>query len=420
MAGNQTQDQKIPQTGGVNQVLTVLPALAGLFTSKRGTTTTTKAGGTTTQQTMLSDVAVKDILREMMEADQGGLARIASGQKTPGLYNATSRQLMIDDLMARAAAQVERARAPIVTTSTPQTVTEQSYAPAPIDPAMAALAAGGMWLANSSTGAKITGSVGDAIATGVGKATASIMGGLESIFGVPTQAPAPVVDAIPRLLGNTAASTAASTLGSIDWDAIVSSGDTLAAINAFGADPASFTSSFATPVPDVAGGFPVIGTVMNLAQGNVGGALGGVGGWALAPALGVTGPVGALIGSVLGGIFGGKGGKIICTELYRQGRMPLRIYLADQVFGKLQSADVMRGYHFWAAPLVRLMRKSPRVTSVVEFFALPWARHMAYKMGVEMTDSTFGRCLMAVGLPACKLIGKIISLREENYSYGRN
>jgi hypothetical protein len=72
-----------------------------------------------------------------MEDETRGLAKIAGAQKAPGMYNTTSRQLMINDLLARASAEVAKAQAPTVTTTvepekvqttekTPETVVKTS------------------------------------------------------------------------------------------------------------------------------------------------------------------------------------------------------------------------------------------------------------------------------------------------------
>jgi hypothetical protein len=55
-----------------------------------------------------------------------------------------------------------------------------------------------------------------------------------------------------------------------------------------------------------ADGFPIVGTVLNLARGNVGGAAGGMIGFA------IGGPIGGIVGGILGGVFGGGGGGSPC------------------------------------------------------------------------------------------------------------
>lgn len=104
-------------------------------------------------------------------------------------------------------------------------------------------------------------------------------------------------------------------------------------------------------------------------------------------------------------------GKIICTELYHQGIMAHDTFEADQAFGRLmwqKDPAVMVGYHAWARPLVKLMKRSKLFTRMVSFFALPWAKEMEHRMGAEHEGSQFGRALMAFGVPLCRVIGKAL------------
>jgi len=96
-------------------------ALSGLLNNLFGTTTTTSKGGgttTSTKQTQYSDAAVQALIKGLMEDPQTGLAKVASGSRAPGMYNTTTQQMLINDLITRAAGQAEIARAPVVTTET--------------------------------------------------------------------------------------------------------------------------------------------------------------------------------------------------------------------------------------------------------------------------------------------------------------
>jgi hypothetical protein len=139
-----------------------ITSLLSLFTDKKSTRTV--GGGTTTRtaQTKLSDEAVAGALQSILESDQGGIARISSGEKAAGLYNTASRTLMLNDLLARAAAQTEAIRAPKVETTVTPTVTATEKTPAALDPTKALLAAGGIYLA-SEKGRKKVGDIWDSI-----------------------------------------------------------------------------------------------------------------------------------------------------------------------------------------------------------------------------------------------------------------
>lgn len=101
-------------------------------------------------------------------------------------------------------------------------------------------------------------------------------------------------------------------------------------------------------------------------------------------------------------------GTVICTELFRQGLMDKETYAKDAIFGhflSLRHPEVVRGYRYLAAPVVRGMQKSKWFTRLISFPALAWARYMAHG------DSLFGATVMALGMPICYLAG--LALPEE-------
>jgi hypothetical protein len=100
--------------------------------------------------------------------------------------------------------------------------------------------------------------------------------------------------------------------------------------------------------------------------------------------------------------------SVICTELYRQGIMPLHIYSKDQAYGlelARTSPEVIVGYHFWAKPLVKLMEKSKLFTKLVSYPAMKWAKHIA-----KEENSIIGQIAVHLGQPLCGLLGKLISV----------
>ena len=111
-----------------------------------------------------------------------------------------------------------------------------------------------------------------------------------------------------------------------------------------------------------------------------------------------------------------KGGKVVCTELHRQGLLDSKIYQADSEYAKLIPVSVVTGYHFWGIPLSKLMRKSKLVTTLVRPFATAWAYSMAYKMGATNKRNIFGEILEFIGIPICHLLGSLI--KKEKMEYG--
>ncbi|PCI39751.1 MAG: hypothetical protein COB46_08145 [Rhodospirillaceae bacterium] len=109
---------------------------------------------------------------------------------------------------------------------------------------------------------------------------------------------------------------------------------------------------------------------------------------------------------------GDAGGTVICTELYHQSFLPLDVYMADQRYGLwIEKNDpyVMIGYHFLAKPVVNLMQRSKLFTQILyTALAKPWASEMVVKAGNNGIGSARGKILFAVGLPVCRMIGRVL------------
>lgn len=152
-------------------------------------------------------------------------------------------------------------------------------------------------------------------------------------------------------------------------------------------------------------------------SGAPGGAPGGAVGDGTAGGIGGSAPGGeggAPGNSGEGGAGGGAGagaGTVICTELRRQGLMDDATWAADGAFGRSLPLEVLAGYRLWAAPLARKMAMSPRLTALVASIALPWAQEMAYRMGASPRGSRVGQIVMAIGRPACAVLGYVIARR---------
>lgn len=177
MAGG---NQKIEKTGGnLGSDVDAITKLLGLFTDKEENTTT--SGGTKTQQTMLSQEALNTLMKQAMEGNSG-LAAIASSQKTPGLYNSTTRNLLTNDLLARTAGEVAVKGAPTVTSATPQVINRVT--PAAVNP-LAALLGGGALLAKSGTAGKTTDTTSKLLGgTGVGIASDDAVASIKKAAGL--------------------------------------------------------------------------------------------------------------------------------------------------------------------------------------------------------------------------------------------
>lgn len=188
-----------------------LSSLLGLFRSTPGKTTnstSTSGGGTETTQTQMSQEGINALLKTLMEGNSG-LAQVASGQKAPGLYNSTSRQLLINDLMSRNAANVAEKTAPVVRTSTPVTKTETQQVagtPATISPTTALLGAGALAF-GTKTGRKKVGELYDTLKGELGfgaSEAASTLGAGQSFLGAGLDTGANMGFAAPLAMENAA------------------------------------------------------------------------------------------------------------------------------------------------------------------------------------------------------------------------
>lgn len=115
--------------------------------------------------------------------------------------------------------------------------------------------------------------------------------------------------------------------------------------------------------------------------------------------VGVGNPSADSLGVDAGGGDGGGAASVICTELKRQGLMP-----ADLAgHGAHPDPLVLAGYHLWAIPYVRLMRRSRIATMAVRPLALRWA---GQHTGVRPTVT--GWIIKHLGERACRVLGLTI------------
>lgn len=104
------------------------------------------------------------------------------------------------------------------------------------------------------------------------------------------------------------------------------------------------------------------------------------------------------------------GGKIICTELHKQGYLSDEVMKLDAEYGiKLRNEKyhVYVGYVAWAQYVVIGMKKSKNFTKLVHKFAAPWSEHMAYN------NNKLGKVLTFIGESICGIIGKMILSKKQ-------
>lgn len=102
------------------------------------------------------------------------------------------------------------------------------------------------------------------------------------------------------------------------------------------------------------------------------------------PVIGAVGDAASGVGDAISSI-ASDASWIICTELVRQKRMPLRYYIsgAREFAGYWEYGK--RGYYIWAIPAVRHLRKYPNshLSKVLEFIFNKRAEHIAALAGVR-------------------------------------
>lgn len=105
--------------------------------------------------------------------------------------------------------------------------------------------------------------------------------------------------------------------------------------------------------------------------------------------------------------------KVICTELVRQGLFERGDYLAGARYVEEHlTAQHVRGYHAWALPVVRHMRRSRHATAFWRALAQARADHIAYLSGDSGRRNRFGALLCAIGHSACYLIGGLVGEQD--------
>lgn len=239
-----------------------------------GTTTRSSTGQTTTKQTMFSQDAIDSLLKSLMERPDG-LASIAGSSKTPGLYNSTTRDLMLNDFLARSTAEIAKATAPTVTTESPKTettttptTTKTVKTPAAISPGVGLAGAAAIAL-GSKKGQKVIKDIfGEAVSGG-----ATTAGDLASSFATGSSAltSAGFTDTAANsynFMTGAAPASAASFSSGFSWDNLLSGGsaasssfDTAMSAAPWFVDAASsYTGTAAELAADGLGGVDMFGS----------------------------------------------------------------------------------------------------------------------------------------------------------------
>jgi hypothetical protein len=113
-----------------------------------------------------------------------------------------------------------------------------------------------------------------------------------------------------------------------------------------------------------------------------------------------------------GGDFsGGDGGgsPVICTQLFSMGIMSANLYQGEGEHAKNIPNVIRRGYHFWAVPFVRGMRKNQLLFKLGKTLGLSWAQYAAHKANPDkFAPNYLGTFINAIGIPICAALGLFV------------
>ncbi|EGQ7980577.1 hypothetical protein LA284_004122 [Vibrio vulnificus] len=114
-----------------------------------------------------------------------------------------------------------------------------------------------------------------------------------------------------------------------------------------------------------------------------------------------------------GGSGGGGSSRVICTHFYKKGMIDNATWRADleYTFNNLSSTTV-RGYHYWAIPYVRLMRKHSFFEKIMFPIAKYRAIELAYQVGIREKGSIRGKVIRIMFEPACYVIGTFCEQKD--------
>lgn len=98
--------------------------------------------------------------------------------------------------------------------------------------------------------------------------------------------------------------------------------------------------------------------------------------------------------------------RVICTHFYQKGMLSRELWRADMEYTlKHLPQQMVNGYHLWAIPYVKWMRKSSFAEKIMYPLAYYRAREIAYQMGYREKGSIRGKIIRAIGEPLCHILG---------------
>lgn len=387
-----------------------------------------KGSGTTTSSTSsnISSQGINAILAQALGSAQG-LSGVAGGQRSAGLYNSSTNQLLINDLLTRTSGELAKQQAGTTTKQktgpqfNPVSTLGFLAAQKLLGPSLKTLAdKTGINGIGDKINNAIFGGGGSTVDSGVASSTESALGpytsgaALDSSVNLGSGLTSAGIDA--SVIGGGTADVAG--LEALDSAAVGSGADAagLAALDSGAASEGGALVAGDTGISGLAatgwGALAVAGAA-DIGQDIKGGdsaqlagdIIGGLGtgdvikGFETGNALDSVNPLGeGLLGSI--GINTNDQSWVICTELNHQGRLNDKLYQASAQRALQLSQEVMAGYHFWAIPTTKALRTSRVLSCVFGYLAKSRCEYLLGKPRV------WGALSVWVGEPICAMIGR--------------
>lgn len=102
-------------------------------------------------------------------------------------------------------------------------------------------------------------------------------------------------------------------------------------------------------------------------------------------------------------------GTVICTQLYNDGHLSLKVYNADNKYVRMHFCSAtVNGYRAWAVPFVFLMRKNKLIYALGKYIGVKWSEHCAAHFIRDVPKNRVGAVVMWVMVPICYFLGSIL------------
>ena len=364
----------IQQDNTLSSLGSILNSIPGLAEAIGGKTTTTSNSG-------ISSAGLSALLNQLLSSNQG-LASVASGQNTAGLYNSTVQTQMVNDLLTRTAGEVQ-AKGPTSTTTQVQPTVNLGQT----------LLQGAAGLIGSKILNKGVGALGDTLSNALGLGGDAAAGtNLSTALGVPqflmpgagSATESAAMGAVPSAFaqtGGVGSVGASASTGGLDATLSNASGLTSSTGALSGATGGALDAGLAGAIGAGTAGAVGSATAGGLAAG--GATLGGLGGSIAGDVASSTADIAAAEGIGNAGLLAGEASLgpagafmagassllepvvdavswVVCTELTVQGEMDHALYkkaAPDFIARTKLKPSAVRGYHYLCVPFTRIMRR---------------------------------------------------------------